>query len=118
MMDRLSGPGSRSHDLLAVMSDEGLRLFFPLLPPSMRHCGPCYGSLLWSFGLPLIETTAPGQWHAQEMIIGSFGAALLGFLTSALPEWTETPRLRGRPLFVLAGLWAQPALSACSVASC
>ncbi len=104
MMDTLSETGSARHDLLAVMSDEGLRLFFPL---AALHAAlwPLLWALLWSFDLPLIETTAPGQWHAQEMIIGSFGAALLGFLTSALPEWTETPRLRGRPLFVLAGLW-------------
>lgn len=104
MMDTLSERGSARHDLLAVMSDEGLRLFFPL---AALHAAlwPLLWALLWSFDLPLIETTAPGQWHAQEMIIGSFGAALLGFLTSALPEWTETPRLRGRALFVLAGLW-------------
>ncbi|MEF9604429.1 NnrS family protein, partial [Paracoccus sp. PXZ] len=31
--------------------------------------------------------------------------ALLGFLTTAAPEWTDTPRLRGRPLWWLAALW-------------
>ncbi len=40
------------------------------------------------------------------MLVGSFGGALLGFLTSALPEWTDTRRISGRPLFLLAGLWA------------
>jgi uncharacterized protein involved in response to NO len=86
------------------MAGEGLRLFFPL---AALHGAlwPLLWVVAFGFGLPFAETTAPGQWHAQEMIVGSFGAALLGFLTSALPEWTDTPRLSGRPLFILAGLW-------------
>ena len=91
--------------LLAAMTGEGLRLFFPI---TALHAG--LWPLLWVVGygldLPFAATTSPAQWHAQEMIVGSFGAALIGFLTSALPEWTDTPRLSGRPLLLLAGIWA------------
>lgn len=88
-----------------AMSDEGLRLLFPL---AALHAGlwPFLWVIVWSFDLPFTATTPPGQWHAQEMLIGSFGGALLGFMTSALAEWTDTPRLRGRPVVLLAGFWA------------
>lgn len=100
----LLDPPQAGNRLVAAMTGEGLRLFFPL---AALHAAlwPLLWVFFWSFGLPLASETTPGQWHAQEMIIGSFGAALIGFMTSALPEWTETPRLHGRPLFVLAGLW-------------
>lgn len=88
-----------------VLSDEGFRLFFPL---AALHAAlwPLLWVGLWSFGLPLAGDIAPGLWHAKEMIFGAWGAALLGFLTTAVPEWTDTPRLRGRALWVLAALWA------------
>lgn len=100
----LLGAASDRRGLVAAASSEGLRLFFPL---AALHGAlwPLLWVLVWSFDLPFIHATAPGQWHAQEMIVGSFGAALIGFLTSALPEWTDTPRLHGRPLLFLAGLW-------------
>lgn len=102
-LNRLDAASGR-RGLVAAASGEGLRLFFPL---AALHGAlwPLLWVLVWSFDLPFVHATAPGQWHAQEMIIGSYGAALIGFLTSALPEWTDTPRLRGRPLFFLAGLW-------------
>lgn len=104
MSAALTGTRDSRAGRLRAMAGEGLRLFFPL---AALHGAlwPLLWVLAFGFGLPFVETTVPGQWHAQEMIIGSFGAALLGFLTSALPEWTDTPRLSGRPLFILAGLW-------------
>ena len=100
---RLEAPIGR-HRVIDAIAGEGLRLFFPI---AALHAAlwPLLWALVWSLDLPFADTTTPGQWHAQEMIIGSFGAALIGFLTSALPEWTDTPRLHGWPLFVLAGLW-------------
>ncbi|WP_449044851.1 NnrS family protein [Paracoccus versutus] len=87
-----------------VLSDEGFRLFFPL---AALHAGlwPLVWVGLWSFDLPLARQIPAGIWHANEMIFGAWGAALLGFLTTAAPEWSDTPRLRGRPLWVLAALW-------------
>lgn len=94
-----------SADLARAMSAEGLRLMFPL---AALHAAlwPFLWVVVWSLDLPFAVSSLPRHWHAQEMLVGSFGGALLGFLTSALPEWTDTQRLSGRPLFLAAGLWA------------
>ncbi|AOG11735.1 MULTISPECIES: NnrS family protein [unclassified Agrobacterium] len=94
-----------SADLARAMSAEGLRLMFPL---AALHAAlwPFLWVVVWSLDLPFASSSLPAHWHAQEMLVGSFGAALLGFLTSALPEWTDTRRISGRPLFLFAGLWA------------
>ncbi|POF27730.1 NnrS family protein [Roseibium marinum] len=104
------GPASQTCDrplptgLWGVLSDEGFRLFFPL--------GAVYTALqpfLWvlaiGFDLPLASNVPPQLWHAHEMLVGAFGAALLGFLTTAAPEWTDTRPIRGRGLWLLAALW-------------
>lgn len=90
--------------LHAVLADEGFRLFFPLTA-LYAALWPFQWVLVFGLDLPFARTTAPGLWHAHEMIFGAFGAALLGFITTAIPEWTDTERLRGRQLYVLAGLW-------------
>lgn len=94
-----------SADLARAMSAEGLRLMFPL---AALHAAlwPFLWVVVWSLDLPFAVSSLPRHWHAQEMLVGSFGGALLGFLTSALPEWTDTQRISGRPLFLAAGLWA------------
>ncbi|MFP7674836.1 NnrS family protein [Marivita sp. S0852] len=89
---------------LGALGHEGYRLFFPL--------GAVYAALwplLWvlvlGFNLPLAHTVPPSLWHAHEMLIGAFGAGLIGFLTIAVPEWTDTAPPRGRVLWTLAALW-------------
>ena len=44
-------------------------------------------------------------WHAHEMIFGFAGAALAGFLLTAIPNWTGRLPLQGPSLMVLVGLW-------------
>lgn len=87
-----------------VLSDEGFRLFFPL---AAIHAAlwPFLWVVAFGFSLPLAVSIPPGLWHVHEMVIGTFGAALIGFITTAVPEWTDTERLHGRVLLVLAGLW-------------
>lgn len=89
---------------LEVLSDEGFRLFFPLAAV-YAALWPFLWIVAFGFGLPLADRIPPGLWHAHEMIVGAFGGALIGFITTAVPEWTDTERLRGRVLFGLAGLW-------------
>lgn len=93
-------PGTR----LGMLTDEGFRLFFPLSALYLATF-PLLWVLALGFDLPLARTVPPSLWHAHEMIVGGFGAALIGFLTTAAPEWTDTQPLRGRPLWGLAALW-------------
>lgn len=83
---------------------EALRLFFPL--------AAVHGALLpflWvvagGYELPFASDIPPSQWHAYEMIFGTYGMALAGFLGSAVPEWADTRPARGRTLLCLAALW-------------
>lgn len=87
-----------------VLSDEGFRIFFPL---AALHAAlwPLIWAGIWSLDLPFAGDLPPGVWHGYEMVFGAWGAALIGFLTTAAPEWTDTPRLRGRALWVLAAAW-------------
>jgi uncharacterized protein involved in response to NO len=89
--------------LRAVLGDEGFRLFFPLTAV-FAALWPLWWMWLWALDLPAAGLSA-GLWHAHEMILGAWGAALLGFLTTAAPEWTDTPRLQHRPLWLLAAAW-------------
>ncbi len=89
---------------LDILGDEGLRLFFPL---AALHAAlwPLLWTAVHGLDMPLAGAMPPSFWHGGEMIFGTYGAALIGFITTAVPEWTDTPRPRGRPLFILAGLW-------------
>ncbi len=87
-----------------ILVDEGFRLFFPL-GAIYAALWPLQWVLVFGLDLPMARSTPPGLWHAHEMIFGAFGAALIGFITTAVPEWTDTPKMQGRRLLVLAGLW-------------
>lgn len=83
---------------------EALRLFFPL--------AAAHGALwpvLWvvvdAYSLPLAASIPSSQWHAHEMLFGTYGMALAGFLASAVPEWTDTRPTRSRALVAFALLW-------------
>lgn len=93
-----------SQKLVQILGNEGFRLFFPLSALYLV-VWPVLWVFLHQFDLPLSQSIPPTFWHAHEMIVGGFGAALIGFITTAVPEWTDTEPLRGKPLFVLAGIW-------------
>jgi uncharacterized protein involved in response to NO len=101
----LSGLRATAGRRLAGLTVEGLRLFFPL---AALHAAlwPFLWVVVQSYALPAEAAMPAHLWHGQEMIFGAYGAALAGFLLSALPEWTDTPRLAGRPLLLLALPWA------------
>lgn len=83
---------------------EGLMLFFPV---AACHAVllPFVWVALFAFALPFASDVPTSQWHAHEMIFGTYGAALAGFLTSAVPEWTDTPPRHGKALLALLFLW-------------
>ncbi|MEX2150874.1 MAG: NnrS family protein [Steroidobacteraceae bacterium] len=51
----------------------------------------------------------PGQpallWHGHEMLYGFVGAAIAGFLLTAVPSWTGARGFAGAPLVLLALVW-------------
>ena len=57
----------------------------------MLHFTP-YGGSLW--------------WHSHEMVFGFAFAVIIGFLLTAIQNWTGVPGLRGWPLFMLFCSWA------------
>ena len=48
----------------------------------------------------------PVAWHRHEMLFGFVGAAVAGFLLTAVPNWTGRLPIAGKPLLSLFGLWA------------
>lgn len=51
-------------------------------------------------------TAPPAQlWHAHEMLFGLAGAAIAGFLLTAVPSWTGQQGYSGAPLASLVVLW-------------
>jgi len=61
-------------------------------------------SLAGLFQLP--TALEPVAWHRHEMIFGFIGAAVAGFLLTAIPNWTGRLPIAGRPLLALFSLWA------------
>ena len=53
----------------------------------------------------------PVWWHAHEMIFGFSIAVVVGFLLTAVQNWTGLPGLKGWPLASLFGLWLLGRLS-------
>jgi uncharacterized protein involved in response to NO len=61
------------------------------------------GSL--ALGVPLPTAWPASLWHAHEMLFGFIGAALAGFMLTAVPSWTGQRGFAGWPLALLAGIW-------------
>lgn len=65
------------------------------------------GCWLWIYGrgaLPF-DTLPPQLWHGHEMLFGFVGAAIAGFLLTAVPSWTGARGFAGRPLIALFAIW-------------
>jgi uncharacterized protein involved in response to NO len=48
---------------------------------------------------------APQHWHGHEMLFGFIGAAIGGFLLTAVPSWTGARGFAGRPLILVCLAW-------------
>lgn len=62
---------------------------------------------LWMYGDGIVTDARmpPQYWHGHEMIFGFIGAAIAGFLLTAVPSWTGSRGFSGWPLFLLTVLW-------------
>ena len=81
----MSDPSPRRTDATHPLLAEALKLFFPI---AAAHAVllPLIWVTILSFDLPFARQVPASQWHAHEMIFGTYGAALAGFLGSAMPE--------------------------------
>ena len=79
-----------------ILADAGFRCFFLL--------GALYAVILPLTIFCSLPVPFP-LWHRHEMLIGVFGAALIGFLTTAAPQWTNSEPPRGGTLRLLAAAW-------------
>jgi len=62
--------------------------------------------LLALHGVALPEGPLQGvRWHAHEMIAGFIGAAMAGFLLTAVPNWTGRRGYAGAPVILLAAVF-------------
>ncbi len=65
--------------------------------------------LLWILmlvsGFALPSRFDPLTWHIHEMLFGYVGAAIAGFLLTAIPNWTARAPLQGAPLACLVAFW-------------
>jgi uncharacterized protein involved in response to NO len=93
----------RNHSGSALLSG-GFRPFFLF--------GAIWAALVVALWLPIFEghlelPTAldPIRWHVHELLFGWLGAAIAGFILTAVPNWTGRLPVAGTPLALLVGLW-------------
>jgi uncharacterized protein involved in response to NO len=60
---------------------------------------------VWHGHLALPTGFSPSAWHTHEMLFGFTSAVLVGFLLTAIPNWTGRPTVTGAPLAGLVVLW-------------
>ena len=51
--------------------------------------------------LSLATAFSPRDWHVHELLYGYLPAVIVGFLFTAIPNWTGRLPLQGAPLAVL-----------------
>lgn len=55
--------------------------------------------------LSLATAFSPRDWHVHELLFGYLPAVIVGFLLTAIPNWTGRLPLQGAPLAVLGLTW-------------
>ncbi|SFP06028.1 uncharacterized protein involved in response to NO [Cohaesibacter marisflavi] len=83
---------------------EGFRTFFPLAA-LFALLYVVYWGISLSAGIEVAGLVDPVLLHQYDMIFGYLMAAMAGFLTTAVPAWSGTPKVQGRELFGLTCLW-------------
>lgn len=70
-----------------------------------------FWTLAWSGVVIVAWPRNPIYWHAHEMLSGFAGAAIAGFLLTAVSNWTSRPPVGGLRLLLLCVLWSGARLS-------
>lgn len=74
---------------------------------------------LWIYtsGAAALGDLPPHLWHGHEMLFGFIGAAIAGFMLTAVPSWTGSRGFAGAPLITLATIWLAGRLAFMAVGS-
>lgn len=78
-------------------------LFILVVLQAIIHIALWYA--LWNGMLTSSMEFSPIYWHGHEMAIGFAGAAIAGFLLTAVATWTGRPQVQGWPLVLLCSNW-------------
>ena len=93
-----------SHFRAPVLFALGFRPFY-LLAAGLAVAWIPLWVAVWHGHLALPTGFSPLSWHTHEMLFGFTSAVLVGFLLTAVPNWTGRPTITGAPLAGLALLW-------------
>jgi uncharacterized protein involved in response to NO len=88
----------------SVFLASGFRPFF-LFCVLYAVLAPIAWAGIFAHGMTFPTVMAPIFWHGHEMVFGFAGAAVAGFLLTAVPNWTGAQPISGRPLAVMAAFW-------------
>jgi len=89
----------------SVFFSAGYRVFFPLAALSAVILLSYWVLLVTGIVDYLPSRFAPIYWHQHEMIFGMVAAVIIGFLYTAVPNWTGRPTPTGISLALLALIW-------------
>jgi len=90
-------------DLPLLFSFAFRSLFILVVLQALIHISLWFA--MWRGVVSMPVQINPVYWHGHEMIIGFAGAAIAGFLLTAVATWTGRPHIRGWPLVVLCLGW-------------
>ncbi|MFA7439991.1 MAG: NnrS family protein [Sphingomonadaceae bacterium] len=101
-MARPQLPGSRGGSFVPFQG--GFRLLFLggalwALVVLLLWLGALMGTITLPSAMPALA------WHQHEMLFGYLGAIIAGFLTAAVPNWTQRPVATGGKVTVFVLLW-------------
>ncbi|MDA0708176.1 MAG: NnrS family protein [Proteobacteria bacterium] len=91
--------------MISILFSAGFKVFFPLGAIGAIMLLPYWVMLITGYTDYLPSYFAMSAWHQHEMIFGVFVPIIIGFLFTAVPNWTGKPSPQGIPLAGLAILW-------------
>lgn len=89
----------------SIIFASGFRVFFPLGALGAVLLLPYWVMLITGYVSYLPSYFSPASWHQHEMIFGVFAPIIIGFLFTAVPNWTGVPAPNGLRLALLGILW-------------
>ncbi len=96
---------TQSRSTSKVILSAGYRVFFPLAALSAVLTLGYWILLVTGLAGYLPSYFAPADWHQHEMIFGTTVAVIVGFLYTAVPNWTGRPTPTGGALAGLGLVW-------------